>query len=527
MLLTSRDPSPKPVFGKSSWPLTALHLREVFMLVGLLECGVVCAQAGEVLENAQVEPVAALGAPRLLVGTGAELDSGLKLRMLDELRMVPVAAEPFMPASRVDLDNISASRSGANIQLARPALLAVLSTVGQTAAAQTGPGLGLEKLLSLAVQGHPEIASKRADLDAAKANQDGARWQYFPSPSVQVTQDKGVNAVVAAVQQPLWSGGRLDAGYDAAVSRVRSAEVSIREAQYSLALRVTGAWQSWKQAHGRAEAYSKGMALLDGYAESVRRRVRGGVSPEVDRQLVESRMAQLGGDLAAAQAAERSALSQLSEFVGRPLRAGDLFAGSVVKGTLPAFETLIERSIESSLTIKRIEEEIEAAQHDVTQKRAALWPTVGVRVQHQVSSGGSSTNDSRVMLVMDYVPGAGLSASSGIDAAAARVVNLRESRETARREVTVRVSADYEDHLSNLGRKRGIERSVQASADVLASYDRLFAAGKRNWLDVLNAARELTQVEVALADVEAAIAAAYFRLRLHGNDLPWQSGEES
>ena len=112
-------------------------------------------------------------------------------------------------------------------------------------------------------------------------------------------------------------------------------------------------------------------------------------------------------------------------------------------------------------------------------------------------------------------------------AAAARVVNLRETREAARREMTAKVSADYEDHLSNLGRKRGIQRSIQASTEVLASYDRLFVAGKRNWLDVLNAARELTQVEVSLADVEAAIAASYFRLRLHGNELPWQRGEES
>ena len=57
---------------------------------------------------------------------------------------------------------------------------------------------------------------------------------------------------------------------------------------------------------------------------------------------------------------------------------------------------------------------------------------------------------------------------------------------------------------------------------VLASYDRLFVAGKRNWLDVLNAARELTQVETSLADVEALVVASYYRLRLHGGELPWQ-----
>ena len=125
------------------------------------------------------------------------------------------------------------------------------------------------------------------------------------------------------------------------------------------------------------------------------------------------------------------------------------------------------------------------------------------------------------------MPGAGLSAAAGIDAAEARVGSLRESREAARRELLTKIAADYEDYQSSLSRKRDILRTLKAASEVLASYDRLFIAGKRNWLDVLNAARELTQVENSLADIEALLAASYYRLRLHGGELPWQQGEIS
>lgn len=391
------------------------------------------------------------------------------------------------------------------------------------------PRLGLEDLFNLAIQGHPDVLAKRADLDAARAGQDAARWQYFPTPSVQLRQlEKGDQVTVAALQQPIWSGGRLDAGLDAANARARSAGVAISEAQYALALRLTSHWQAWLQARGRAEALAGGVRLLHVYAETVRQRIQGGVSPEVDRELVQSRLAQAQADLAAAQAAERSAVSQLSQLVGRPLRGGDIDAGADIGAGLPAFDVLAEQAIARSAALRRIEAEAQAARHDVVQKRAALWPTLGVRAEHQrgsLSSLGGGTQDSRIMLVMDFVPGAGLSAGAAIAAAEARVASLRESGESARRDLVARLSADYEDHQSSLQRRQDIERTAKAAAEVLASYDRLFIAGKRNWLDVLNAARELTQVHTLQADIEALRIASHFRLRLHGAELAWQRRE--
>jgi adhesin transport system outer membrane protein len=410
------------------------------------------------------------------------------------------------------------------MKFATAAAAALILLLPQAGTAQPRSRLGLEQLVALAIHSHPGIAAKRADLGAAQSEIEAARWQYFPTPSMQVRGlDNGGSATVLALQQPLWAGGRLDAGLDAADSRARSAGVSITEAQYNLALRATSAWQSWLQARGRGEATAKSVKMLEGYADSVRRRISGGVSAEVDHELVVSRLAQARSSLSTTRATERSALAQLSQMVGRPLLSDELAIPEIGDNAPPSLATLVEQAVTASPSLKRLDADIQTSRHEVAQKDAALWPTLALRAEHQKADATATTlavNDSRVMLVLDYVPGAGLSAAANADAARARIGGLMESREAARRDLIERVSADYEDHLASRDRRRDLQNTLKASAEVLASYDRLFVAGKRSWLDVLNAARELTDVESALADAEAQLAASRYRLRLHGGELP-------
>jgi adhesin transport system outer membrane protein len=385
--------------------------------------------------------------------------------------------------------------------------------------------ISLEDLIGLAVQSHPDIVAKRAELDSAKAGQWVARWQYFPTPSLQLrNSDNGDQVAVVALQQPLWTAGRLDAGLDAAEARSRLAELAIVEAQYTVALRLTASWQSLMQAHGRSLALGRGLSLLEVYAQRVRNRISGGISAEVDSELVQLRLAQLRGELASARAAERSALFQLSQWIGRPVHAEKLLARTGDEAAFPDFETLIDESVRYSAGLQRLAAELEAAKHDASQKRAALWPTLALRAEHQQNllSNGKSLQDNRLMLFLDYVPGAGLSAAAGIASAVARVASLGESRESALRELLSKVAADYEEFVSGLSRRQDMLRTSQAASEVLASYDRLFIAGKRNWLDVLNAAREHMQVEISLADNDALLGAASQRIRLHGGHFAWQ-----
>ncbi len=404
--------------------------------------------------------------------------------------------------------------------------LFLVATGSANAADSEASRLTIEKAIAQAVRNHPGIAAAHAEQKAAQAEVSAARGQYWPTPSIQLIQHKGESATVLTVQQPLWAGGRLDAGLAAAESRADSAQVSITDTQYALALRVTSAWAVWMQSRGRAEALAGGVELLTVYAQSVGRRIVSGASAEVDRELVAARLAQMQGDLAAARSAERSALARLAQLVGQPLRSADmdttLASATSAESPSPNLDTLLAQAMASSAALRRLEADIEAAGHEAQAKRAALWPALSLRAQHQRGNSaatGIAANDSRIMLALEYTPGAGLSASAQVDAAEARRIGLRETLEAARRDLADKVATDYEELVSSHERRRQLQRTIDASAEVLASYDRLFIAGKRSWLDVINAARELVQARTALADIEAQRMAARTRLRLHTGEL--------
>jgi adhesin transport system outer membrane protein len=326
-----------------------------------------------------------------------------------------------------------------------------------------------------------------------------------------------------ALQQPLWAGGRIEAGLDAAHSRSNAAQVGIDAAQYTLALRVTAAWAAWVQAQGRGEVLDKGIALLSVYSQSVVRRIAGGISGNVDLALVSARVAQTQGDLDAARSAQRNALARLAQLTGQPWRPQDLATALAADGEeapLPRLDLLVSQGVMHSAALKRLEADIQTAQHEIKQSRAVLWPTLSLRAQHQHNEAtGLNTNDNRVMLVLDYTPGAGLSAGANINAAQARSLALRENLEATRRDLTDTITADFEDHQSSSERSRSMQRTITSNAEVLASYDRLFVAGKQSWLDVMNAARELIQAQTTLVDVVAQRTAARARLRLHMGEM--------
>lgn len=401
------------------------------------------------------------------------------------------------------------------------------------AGGQPKAALSLEQFITLAVQAHPSVAGKRAGLSAAEAEVQAARQQYYPTPSLQLRRNFNESGTVFALQQPLWAGGRLDAGLNAASARSNAAGAAIDEAQTALALRATSAWQAWQQARGRQAAGVAGIDMLGRYAQSAARRISAGAAGDVDRALVDARLALSQADLAAARAAERSSLAQLSQILGQPLRSQDLMdlAPGASEGINPVFpgdradslEALIAQALKVSPGLHRARAEIESAGHEVTQKRAALWPTLNLRAEHQRSNGANAVllpNATRLLLVLDYSPGAGLSAGANADAAGARLIGLQDNLETARRDLIEKVSADFEEHQSSTSRLVDLQRTVQANTEVLGSYERLFIAGKRGWFEVLNAARELTQAQTALADVHALHLASGTRLRVHAGELP-------
>jgi adhesin transport system outer membrane protein len=386
--------------------------------------------------------------------------------------------------------------------------------------------LTLDQLVELAINRHPSVSARRADLEAARADMEVARQAFYPTPAVLLQQGRSGNGTLVSLQQPLWAAGRLSAGVNAAGAHTMAADVAINETQFALALRVANAYQAWLQAHRRIAALSASIDQLASYGGRIDRRIEGGASAEVDRALVRARLFQADSDLSSAQAAEQAAIVQLSQACGYDLSGQQLDArpAELVEQAPLNLAKLIAGAVERNPGLRRVDFDITTAHYEAEQKRATLWPTISLRAEHQHSSTlGAGSNDNRLFVVLEYTPGAGLSATKQIDAQLARIQSLRDNAEATKRDLVERIAIEYQDYLAGQSRQQSMQRLQAESRNVLASYDRLFLAGKRGWLDVVNAARELTQVELTIADLSAQQVGARYRLRLLASEPLWLS----
>lgn len=166
------------------------------------------------------------------------------------------------------------------------------------------------------------------------------------------------------------------------------------------------------------------------------------------------------------------------------------------------------------------------AKEEIELKRAEQLPTLYARVDRQLSDnanvsagGGAST---LVYMGLEYTLGAGLSQRSAVEVLLAKMQGMESERETMRRDVKDRLESEWRDYQSALVRAVQADKVQRSSAVLLASYERLFVAGRRSWLELLNAVRELSAAEQAQNDLLAQLHASRYRLRLYWGELAWQ-----
>lgn len=404
-------------------------------------------------------------------------------------------------------------------------MLLLLSVVRSVQAQQNTVPPALSRLASEIVVRHPSVAGKRANVMEAEANIDAAKAQYLPTPSVQINQlASGGHSTTLAVTQPLWAAGRIHAGLDAARARGRSADGAVVETQNILALRVADLYQGYLASRLRVSAQQDGINRLVELADVMNRRVEAGISASADRELANSRLTQVRSDLELEEASGRTLLAQLGQMAGRPVSRDEVSLTLAPIGTLEDESVLLDRALANNPAIQRAGADIEAAVFDAKVQRASQWPTLSLQAARTNYSQPALTrvNSSQVYLTLQYLPGAGLASGALSRASLARAESLKDGLEATRRDIADGLMGDYERYRAARVRFGNALSVVAASREVLNSYRRLFVAGKRSWLDLVNAARELTEAQLALADLSAALTVGPFRLQLRSGDTLWQ-----
>lgn len=385
----------------------------------------------------------------------------------------------------------------------------------------------VETLINGSLKTYPSIQSSRFGIQGADAQIDGAKWSYYPTPSVDVSQGSGRRGTTMRLDQPLWTGGKLDAAVDIAQSRKNEAVAALDESGYALIENLLNVLQNYLQAKGSIAALRDGKEQLETLNLMLERRIDAGVSSLADRELLKSRLTQINSDLSVALSKQKTTQAQLELLIGSKLSCEIYAENTEVLDQSAPLDAMIAQMIATHPTLKKLSEQIKTAEAEKAKAKAVVWPNLSLRAERQSGSvyADQATTNNVVYVAVTASTGAGLSALSGIQSAEARVLQVKSDKMTKEHELSDVMMRDFNEYHSASDRIEGMGKTIDASKNVLESYTRLFVAGKRQWLDLVNSSRELTQNKLSLSDMRASYTISAYRLALKNGTIKLEYGE--
>lgn len=402
----------------------------------------------------------------------------------------------------------------------------------------------LPHLLDGILRSHPSLRAQQSQAEAARQAVEGAKWQFFPTPSVGFEQvdpgqadpnfpsygDKSVTTL--RLQQPLWTGGRLTAGLNKAQAGVAASQATMDAVRQDLALHVVQIYADWAGALFKRQAYEKSLTVHHTLQAQILRRIAGGVSPQSDLTLLLGRAQQTEADLSAARAQELTALGRLSQLSGHTLQSPELAAD--MGAALPlngSAQDLLQRAQATSPSVQKLLAQARIAEEEINERRADLMPEVYVRAETQYgnyTAPGSPTLN-RFFVGFSSHLGAGLSSVSQVSGAKARLDAALADVDSTRISVGEQILGDYAQVEAGRERLASLVASLESSDGISRFWGRQFIAGRKTWLDLMNAAREQAQLEAQIADARSSQLLLTWRLSIlaHGLDKALVLGAEA
>ena len=428
------------------------------------------------------------------------------------------------------------------------ALAAATATGGQASAADQayGPAVPaeIERPIGLArpaginaelaeaatrgVETHPAVQAGRAELGASASDIKAAKWRRFPSVSVEAQAfTGGRNAIIRdrnittnlVVDQPIYAGGRIGGGIRRAKAQEQAAEAGIGEAQRDIALRIVNAYFSLAGGARRGAILDASLAEQRELVDSISRRVTQDVSPKVDLDLAQGRVAQLEQQLALTTSQRYAAVQQLRQLVGDPAYDPGFTPTYDMAVHHPDPAQAVEQAVQCDPTRKRLLAQAQVARADVTIARSSALPSLSAEYSRNEITGD------RVGVVLRAQTDGGLANLSTVRSAGFRRDASDLQIDVAERELRETVALDVVENQAARDRIKAGASAVTTASGVTESYKRQFVAGRRTWLDVMNAVREATDAELSEADAENSAMASAARILLRTCRWQPQYGE--
>ena len=388
---------------------------------------------------------------------------------------------------------------------------------------QLAKKISLPQALKMSLDFHPSISARKAQFQAAAGELNAARWSVLPNASFSYRgfEDNGdqeaLDQEVLTVSQPIWTGGRLSGKIDFAKAQRDAAELAILEAEQKLLEETVQAFIDLYRAELKLEISTDDVKEHERLYEIINRRVAASTSPEVDLRLARARLAFSKSFLLQIQNSLDVSRARLEQFVGQPIL--EIKAPKVGGKERGPLGDAIRKAMSFSPAIQKMRAELIGLKAMEKVAKSSLYPQLSIGYEKNYGQILNNQDDEQVFVGLDFQPGAGLSAFSSINASQAQKAALRDNLKALELEIRRQVEVAWQKVSAAEMQLNPSKQLVKSTQKVVDSYLRQYTVGKKSWLDVLNAQRELIQARQALVDHEAMLSLSFFKMQILIGDL--------
>ena len=369
---------------------------------------------------------------------------------------------------------------------------------------------------------------------------------YWPTPSISMerVQTQSLDPAYTGspqvlsfrLQQPLWTGGRLKAQSNKAIATQAIEHARLIEIQQALALKTLQAWTEVVMAQRQQQVLEKSETVQTQLLQKIRRRAEQGLSPLNEVNYANLRLVQVRQDRFNALQQENQAWIRLTQWVPEAKNLGQTLIHPnnhlqalnelALTQALPYWEAI---SLDNSPLIRRLERVAQLQLAEVAEKRAALQPEVYVRAEHQRGNYtyANMPNTNRVFVGLSASTGAGLGLAYQLAALQNKHDGALQEIVAARRSVLEAVHTDFLNVNARQSKAEMLLLNLESSKEIQAAWERQFINGKKTWIDVMNAARETLQAELAIIENEMAWLQSIGRLHLQAHGTSLRAGQSA
>jgi adhesin transport system outer membrane protein len=375
--------------------------------------------------------------------------------------------------------------------------------------------MDLKAAIDLSLSQHPTIAAKKAELEAAQRGASGSLWQVAPSLSYQSSKNTfGQMQNVTRVQQPLFVGGRIVNGVREAHARKDGSYQDLLIAQHEMMIRVSNAYLDVIRLEERVKTANDSFKEHERLHQLIVRRNQTGLSSDNDVTLALMRLQQALSELEQMKSQEQSARALLSDLVGENVPMQQPLKKPLgQKLSLNSLEEAKRLALEISPLIASQTYKIDVAQAKSAIDRSSLLPQVYLR--HDKFGGNApTTENSLTYIAVEFQLGGGISSAYAWGASKSLERSAVGQMESAQKDVIQNLTKDWNQFQLTQSQIAITRRQLTSAKQVNESFLRQYSIGKKTWLEVLNAQKELAQTEYALADISTSFHISLIKIAI-------------